>query len=103
MEFGSGILNVPLLQLFFGIVKNLKHATRRVMIVGAGLMRLMAVADVYDALILARQYRPAFTHETAVELIRQGGGEHVDPEVVDAMLAVEETFKAIASQFQVAR
>ena len=65
--------------------------------------RLMAVADVYDALISARQYRPAFTHETAVELIRQGSGEHFDPEVVDAMLAVEETFKAIASQFQVAR
>ena len=31
----------------------------------------MAVADVYDALISARRYRPAFSHETAVELIRQ--------------------------------
>ncbi len=61
--------------------------------------RLMAVADVYDALISARSYRPAFTHETAVELIRQGSGEHFDPDVVDAMLAVEEKFKAIASQF----
>lgn len=62
--------------------------------------RLMAVADVYDALISARSYRPAFTHETAVELIRQGRGEHFDPDVVDAMLAVEEKFKAIAAQFQ---
>lgn len=62
--------------------------------------RLMAVADVYDALISARSYRPAFTHETAVELIRQGSGEHFDPDVVDAMLAVEEKFTAIASQFQ---
>ena len=61
--------------------------------------RLMAVADVYDALISARRYRPAFTHETAVELIRQGRGEHFDPDVVDAMLAVEEKFKAIAAQF----
>ena len=61
--------------------------------------RLMAVADVYDALISARPYRPAFTHETAVELIRQGRGEHFDPDVVDAMLAVEEKFKAIAAQF----
>ena len=61
--------------------------------------RLMAVADVYDALISARPYRPAFTHETAVELIRQGRGEHVDPDVVDAMLAVEEKFKVIAAQF----
>ena len=48
---------------------------------------------------LARRYRPAFTHETAVELIRQGSGEHFDPDVVDAMLAVEEKFKAIALQF----
>lgn len=62
--------------------------------------RLMAVADVYDALISARPYRPAFTHETAVELIRQGSGEHFDPDVVDAMLVVEEKFKTIAQRFQ---
>lgn len=61
--------------------------------------RLMAVADVYDALITARVYRPAFTHETAVELIRQGRGEHFDPDVVDAMLAIEDRFKAIAAEF----
>ncbi|MFL6658570.1 MAG: HD-GYP domain-containing protein [Massilia sp.] len=62
--------------------------------------RLMAVADVYDALISERSYRPAFTHETAVELIRQGSDQHFDPDVVDAMLAVEEKFKAIALQFR---
>ena len=62
--------------------------------------RLMAVADVYDALISKRVYKPAFTHETAVELIRQGRDEHFDPEVVDAMLAVEETFMAIAAQYR---
>jgi putative two-component system response regulator len=61
--------------------------------------RLMAVADVYDALTTARAYRPAFTHETAVELIRQGRGEHFDPDVVDAMLAIEERFTAIAAEF----
>ena len=61
--------------------------------------RLMAVADVYDALISVRSYRPAFTHETAVELIRQARGEHFDPDVVDAMLAIEEKFKIIASRF----
>jgi putative two-component system response regulator len=58
--------------------------------------RLMAVADVYDALISKRVYKPAFTHETAVELIRQGRGEHFDPDVVDAMLVIEEQFRAIA-------
>ena len=62
--------------------------------------RLMAVADVYDALISERRYRPAFTHETAVELIRQGRGEHFDPDVVDAMLAIEDKFKTIATHFQ---
>ncbi|MFP5391176.1 MAG: HD-GYP domain-containing protein [Gammaproteobacteria bacterium] len=61
--------------------------------------RLMAVADVYDALITPRSYRPAFTHETAVELIRQGSGEHFDPDVVDAMLVIEERFRDIAVGF----
>ncbi len=61
--------------------------------------RLMAVADVYDALICERRYRPAFTHETAVELIRQGRGEHFDPDVVDVMLAIEDKFRAIAARF----
>lgn len=61
--------------------------------------RLMAVADVYDALISRRIYRPAFTHETAVELIRQSSGEHFDPDIVDAMLAIDEQFRAIAAEF----
>jgi putative two-component system response regulator len=61
--------------------------------------RLMAVADVYDALITPRPYRPAFTHETAVELIRQGSGEHFDPDVVDAMLKIEEKLRDIALRF----
>jgi len=61
--------------------------------------RLMAVADVYDALVTARTYRPAFTHETAVEMIRQGRGEHFDPDVADAVLVIEERFRAIAAEF----
>ena len=61
--------------------------------------RLMAVADVYDALISKRVYKPAFTHETAMEMIRQGSGEHFDPDVVDAMLTVEEEFMSIAERF----
>ncbi|MYN17910.1 HD domain-containing protein [Rugamonas sp. FT107W] len=61
--------------------------------------RLMAVADVYDALISKRVYKPAFTHETAMEMIRQGSGEHFDPDVVDAMLTIEEEFMAIAERY----
>jgi putative two-component system response regulator len=58
--------------------------------------RLMAVADVYDALISERVYKPTFTHETAIELIRQGRGEHFDPDIVDALLVVEDEFRTIS-------
>lgn len=61
--------------------------------------RLMAVADFYDALISKRVYKPAFTHETAIELIRQGRGEHFDPDMVDAMLMIEEELMAIAARY----
>jgi response regulator RpfG family c-di-GMP phosphodiesterase len=61
--------------------------------------RLMAVADVYDALISKRVYKPAFSHEKAVEIIREGRGSHFDPDVVDAMNDTEGEFKAIAAQY----
>jgi putative two-component system response regulator len=62
--------------------------------------RLVAVADVYDALVSERVYRPAFTHETAIELIRQGSGEQFDPDVVDALLAAEEQIMVISLRYQ---
>ena len=61
--------------------------------------RLMAVADVYDALISRRVYKPPFTHEKAVEIIRQGSGQHFDPDIVDAFFEINEEFRAIAEQF----
>jgi response regulator RpfG family c-di-GMP phosphodiesterase len=60
--------------------------------------RLMALADVYDALITKRVYKEAFRHEKAVEIITDGRGVHVDPQVVDAFFRVENTFKDIAQQ-----
>jgi putative two-component system response regulator len=45
-------------------------------------------------------YRPAFTHETAIELIRQGSGEQFDPDVVDALLAAEEQIMEISLRYQ---
>ncbi len=62
--------------------------------------RLMAVADVYDALISKRVYKPAFSHETAMEMIRQSSGEHFDPDVADAMLMIEEEFMEIAARYR---
>jgi putative two-component system response regulator len=61
--------------------------------------RLMAVADVYDALISRRVYKPAFTHERAIELITEGRGKHFDPDIADAFLEIREEFRAIAKRF----
>ncbi|ENY72499.1 response regulator [Aeromonas diversa CDC 2478-85] len=61
--------------------------------------RLMSVADVYDALISKRVYKPPFSHEKAVSIIREGRGQHFDPVVVDAFLAIEGHFQEIARRF----
>lgn len=62
--------------------------------------RLMAVADVYDALISKRVYKPALSHQEAVALIKQGRGTHFDPVIVDAFLQIEPVFVDIADRFR---
>ena len=57
--------------------------------------RLMALADVYDALRTKRVYKPAMPHEKAREIICEGRGVHFDPAVVDAFLATEQSFQDI--------
>jgi len=61
--------------------------------------RLMALADVYDALISKRIYKPPFPHEKAVEIIVEGKGKHFDPDIVDAFVELENTFRNIALSF----
>ena len=61
--------------------------------------RLMALADVYDALISKRVYKDPIPHEKATEIIVEGKGTHFDPDVVDAFLALEDTFHNIALTF----
>jgi putative two-component system response regulator len=61
--------------------------------------RLMAVADVYDALISKRIYKPSFPHLTAVQIIRDGRGTHFDPAIVDVFLHLQEDFRHIAGQY----
>jgi putative two-component system response regulator len=61
--------------------------------------RLMAVADVYDALISKRIYKPPMPHEKAVQIIAEGKGTHFDPDVVDAFLELEGVFRNIAITF----
>ena len=61
--------------------------------------RLMAVADVYDALISRRVYKPPFPHDKALAIIREGRGKHFDPDVVDAFLAIHEACRAVAERY----
>lgn len=61
--------------------------------------RLMAVADVYDALISRRIYKNPMPHEEAVKIISQTSGRHFDPDVVEAFLAVKDAFEAIAMSY----
>ncbi len=62
--------------------------------------RLMALADVYDALISKRVYKPAFTHEDSVRMILEGSGTHFDPNVAQAFQAVQEDFRQIAARYR---
>jgi CHASE2 domain-containing sensor protein len=60
--------------------------------------RIVALVDVYDALVMDRPYRRALTHAQAVEIVTEGRGMHFDPDVVDAFLSVNEAFEALASR-----
>jgi adenylate cyclase len=60
--------------------------------------RIMAVVDVYDALVGDRVYQASMTHEDASAIILRGRGTSFDPAVVDAFLRVEREFRRIAEQ-----
>lgn len=61
--------------------------------------RLMAIADVYDALVSKRVYKSAMTHAQAAEIIVSGKGQHFDPDVCDAFIAVQSDFQDIATAY----
>jgi len=54
--------------------------------------RIVAVADVYDALTSVRVYKPAMSHDEAVAVIHSAAGSHMDPEVVEAFRGVRHQF-----------
>lgn len=60
--------------------------------------RIVAVADVYDALTTHRVYKPAFTHEKAVQIVREGSGSHFDPSIVRAFLKLQDEFLCIKNE-----
>ena len=63
--------------------------------------RLMAMADIYDALTSARVYKPAYPHEEALKIITEGNGrtrpEHFDPMVLQVFMDLCDTFRMISS------
>jgi putative two-component system response regulator len=61
--------------------------------------RLMAIIDVYDALVSERVYKAAYSHEEAMELIAQEKGRHFDPDIVDAFFEIQADIKKIADTF----
>ncbi|MCL2015963.1 MAG: response regulator [Defluviitaleaceae bacterium] len=55
--------------------------------------RLMAIADVYDALVSERPYKKPFSHEKAVEIIKEGSGSHFEPALVEIFAKVSDDFR----------
>ena len=61
--------------------------------------RLMAVADVYDALISRRIYKGSIPHERVAEMIAEERGKHFDPDIVDAFIAIQPELLEIAQRY----
>lgn len=62
--------------------------------------RITAVADVFDALTSARCYKPAWTWEDAMVVMKKDSGTHFDPEIIEAFLSVEDIARAIYKRYQ---
>ena len=61
--------------------------------------RLMALADVFDALICRRIYRDAMPPEEVFQIILEGRGAHFDPDIVDAFIEMQDELRGIAEQY----
>ena len=60
--------------------------------------RVMAVADVFDALVAVRVYKPAMPFEKAMGIIKKDAGTHFDPVIAEAFLNAEEKVRAVTSK-----
>jgi len=61
--------------------------------------RITAIADVFDALTTKRPYKEAFSVEKSLAIIREGRGNHFDPDVVDAFLSIQDEILTIKKQY----
>lgn len=62
--------------------------------------RIMALADVFDALVSERSYKPAFSLENATRIILENRGTHFDPDIVDAFVKRADDFKALVQRYR---
>ena len=62
--------------------------------------RLMAIADVYDALMSRRCYKEAFPHSKVLTIMEEGKGKHFDPNMLQVFLDNEHLFFEIAEKYQ---
>ena len=60
--------------------------------------RIMAVADVFDALVSPRCYKPPFSYDTALSIIREGAGTQFDPKIVEAFLNAQDRVLQVAQE-----
>ena len=61
--------------------------------------RIMAVADVFDALVSRRPYKDPMTMEEAMDIIVEESGTHFDPQVVEAMLRVKDEIREVVEKY----
>ncbi|MBQ9616738.1 MAG: HD domain-containing protein, partial [Oscillibacter sp.] len=61
--------------------------------------RIMAVADVFDALVSRRSYKEGFPFEKAMQIIREGSGSHFDPQIAEAFLRAEAEVRRVSEAF----
>jgi len=61
--------------------------------------RIMAIADVYDALVSSRSYKEPLAEEEAINIIAMGAGKQFDPKIVEVFLKVKDQFKAVREVF----
>lgn len=62
--------------------------------------RIIAIADVYDALISKRSYKEAWSHEDALATLVSNAGKHFDPLLIQALIREEKNFKLIAESIK---
>ena len=61
--------------------------------------RIMAIADVYDALISRRVYKPPIPHKEALQIMEKERGRQFDPHLLDIFMELEEEFRRIAMAY----